>query len=197
MECCRSQMYKRVYSVSMKLLIQLVAFLAIAPLSSCSDSSELHSDNDNRQYNNSVPWFLSRNSDVVQRDRWFKVMYDEQFGGFYIEDPCDGRTPSIEIKDSILIDDWGLDLPIEYSLERRTDLDDKTEELLLTYTWHDGELRDRVVVTKLDSHEGISCWSHFSRLNGVAQPELVRYFVHSSCISKTTLVVIDCPEKIP
>lgn len=136
------------------------------------------------------------NSKSIQgQDKWIEVKFDKTKGDYFIENPCDGHTPNIEMTQSTLVDDRGLDEPITYRVQQHFDIDKNHQLLKLSYEWTNSQLTDSIIISKMVDGNGIYKWIRYPKYNGVPQDTLMSLFVFGNQIEKTRVVKIKCPDR--
>lgn len=164
-------------------------------LLSCNDASQPNEDNNQILIDTLTPKKENRNLNSANDGKWLAVKFDKAKGDYYIENPCDGHTPKIEIMQFTLIDDKGMDEPIKYQIEEHANINDNQQVLKLSYMWADGQLTDSIIIKKVEGYEGIYNWLRYPKYNGEPQDTEVNYLVQYNYIANTRVVQIDCPDK--
>lgn len=125
---------------------------------------------------------------------WIAVKYDKVRGDYFILDPCDGHTATIQIINDSLIDDRGIDEPISFKIDQYHVMDGNTEVLEISYESDRVRLDDSIVVTPLACCKGIYKWSRHFSYNGGQKDTFVRYCVQKSHLPDVRVVVVHCPD---
>lgn len=128
-------------------------------------------------------------------DSFIMVKFDSNILDYYVENPCDGRIPTIAMTEFTLTDDLGMDQPIVYTINQRLTVDSITQLLRLSYQWGAGLLTDSLVIKQDVSCEGIYQLYRHPKYNGEYQDSSLNYFLDARYLNKTRSVSVDCPDE--
>jgi len=170
----------------------VILFLSTCLLS-CNDASQPKEGSN--QNDTLPPMEENENLNLENDSKWLAVKFDKGKGDYFIENPCDGHTPKIEITQFALIDDKGIDEPIKYQIEEHANIDKNQQVLKLSYKWAGGQLTDSIIIKKVEGHEGVYQWTRYPKYNGEPQDSEINYFVHGNYIANTRVVKVDCPDR--
>ncbi len=152
-----------------------------------------NSRNEQSTIKTNTPVKSAQDQEVI-RERWIGVVKDDS-EGYYLLYPCDGRIPSISVVNSKMIDDRGLDRPVEYFIAHSNLNEEGEGELKTILEWQGGRLSDSIVIQRINYLVPTFKWVRHPKLNGVDQDLIVSYFVSEQDTSRIKSIRTPCWEQ--